>query len=96
MRFQTRQSVPKHVKFKNVRAVKDFQISICHDLRRILKSQFYENVRYNPRRTLKGFQISCRKSESNGKIPTLKNGAFNRGRSSTLYEYVEPRNVTEF
>jgi hypothetical protein len=36
------------------------------------------------------------KSESNGKIPTLKNGAFNRGRSSTLYEYAEPRNVTVF
>jgi hypothetical protein len=36
------------------------------------------------------------KSESNSKIPTLKNGAFNHGRSSTLYEYVEPRNVTEF
>jgi len=36
------------------------------------------------------------KSESNGKIPTLKNGTFNRGRSSTLYEYVKPRNVTEF
>jgi hypothetical protein len=36
------------------------------------------------------------KSESNGKIPTLKNGAFNRGRSSTLYEHVEPRNVTSF
>jgi hypothetical protein len=47
-------------------------------------------------RTLKGFQISCRKSESNGKIPTLENGAFNRGCSSTLYEYAEPRNVTSF
>jgi hypothetical protein len=47
-------------------------------------------------RTLKGFQISCRKSASNGKIPTLENGAFNCGRSSTLYEYAAPRNVTEF
>ena len=45
-------------------------------------------------RSWKDLRNHAEKSESNGKIPTLKNGAFNRGRSSTLYEYVEPRNVT--
>ena len=38
----------------------------------------------------------CARRISDRKIPTLKNGKFNRGHSSTLYEYVEPRNVTEF
>jgi hypothetical protein len=35
-----------------------FQISICHDLRRRLKSQFCENVRYDLRRALKSWRWS--------------------------------------
>jgi hypothetical protein len=70
------------------------------------KNTYVETVRYDPRRKLIYLRRSApyaeriseimQKSESNGKIPTLKNGAFNRGRLSTLYEYVEPRSVTTF
>jgi hypothetical protein len=64
------------VKFKNIWAVQKFQISICHDLRLRLKSQFYkkrrEMVRYDLRRTLKSLrrsapyaEIVCGKSTTN-------------------------------
>ena len=47
-------------------------------------------------RLINDYYTNCARRISDHKIPTLKNGALNRGRSSTLYEYAEPRNVTEF
>ena len=47
-------------------------------------------------RLINDYYTNYARGISDRKIPTLKNGALNRGRSSTLYEYVEPRNVTDF
>jgi hypothetical protein len=67
---------------------------------------YTRTVRYDLHRRLIYLRLSApyaewisvivQKTSSDGKIPTLKNGALNRGRASTLYAYVEPRNVTDF
>ena len=97
----------QNVSLTGCRRINTERFSFCFLHTSDKNTSFYvETIRYDPRRRWIYLRRSApyaeriseimQKSESNGKIPTLKNGAFNRSRSSTLYEYVEPRNVTEF
>jgi len=89
----------KNLAVRNTCKTSDFATSI-------LRINTSETILYDLHRRLIDFRRSAPYAEdflrkvprsiSDRKIPTLKNGKFNRGHSSTLYEYVEPRNVTEF